>query len=158
MGLDREPPEHRPPDDVVEQADPAEGPGKRTGQGAVEESQGTESLAGESDPDDAAVSLRFPREEVVAVREHADHHADDLHERQRTGGGHARYSKQRGGEQNDRGAPHGVVDGGRVEPAPILPELVAHAGAGLALAIRSRTPDVKTPAASTSSIQAGKPW
>src|SRR5688572_33374431 len=40
--LDRKPPEDWPPDDVVEQADPAEAPGQHAGRRAVDESHGAE--------------------------------------------------------------------------------------------------------------------
>src|SRR5688572_30004436 len=133
---DREPPEDRPPDDVVEDADPAEAPGKRSGRRAVDESNGAESLARQCNPDEAAVAFRVPGEKVVAVRVHADHHSNDLDQRQGSGV-HSPDSQQRAWKQDHGGAPYRVVDGCRVEPASILPELAGHAAAGRALATRS---------------------
>src|SRR5687767_5934022 len=155
--LERKPPEDRPPNHVVEDADPAEVPGKRTGQGTVDESYGAQRLSGKCDPDEARVAFRFSSQEVVPVRVHAHHHADDLHERHGISRVHAGDPEHGTGKQDHRTAPHRVVNGGRVKPAPIVLELVSHAAADLLLAMRSRTPDTKTPAESMSSIQAGKP-
>src|SRR5687768_1940956 len=151
---ERESPEHRPPDKVIEDTDPAEVPGKRARCSAVDESQRAEGLTSQGNPDEAVVSVRFAREKIVAVRENAHHHADDPHERYSVGI-HIRDLEQRTGEQGDRAAPYDVVDRGRVEPASKESELVRHAATGRVLAMRSRIPEARTPAASTRSIHAG---